>query len=64
MVSELVLEKIAIGKSLGTGIGKIWYRKKVSDSVSDFGYRHTLHCVKEPLDAQAYVAVRQARLAD
>ena len=28
VVSESVSEKIGTGKSLGTGIGKIWYRKK------------------------------------
>ena len=28
---EPVSEKIGTGKSLGTGIGKIWYRKKVSE---------------------------------
>ena len=35
MVSEPVSEKIDTGKSLGTGIGKIWYRKKVSEPVSE-----------------------------
>ena len=29
-----VSEKFGTGKSLGTGIGKIWYRKKVPVSVS------------------------------
>ena len=28
-------EKINTGKSLGTGIGKIWYRKKVPEPVSE-----------------------------
>ena len=31
----VVSEKIGTGKSLGTGIGKIWYRKKVSEPVSE-----------------------------
>ena len=31
----MVLEKMVPEKSLGTGIGKIWYQKKVSDSVSE-----------------------------
>ena len=34
VVSEPVSEKFGTGKSLGTGIGKIWYRKKVPVSVS------------------------------
>jgi len=33
-VSDSVLKIFGIGKSIGFGIGKIWYRKKVSDSVS------------------------------
>ena len=33
--SELLSEKIGTGKSLGTGIVKIWYRKKVSEPVSE-----------------------------
>ena len=33
-VSEPVSEKVGTGKSLGTSIGKIWYRKKVSEPVS------------------------------
>ena len=38
MVSEQVSEKFGTGKSLGTGIGKNWYRKKVSGPVSkNFG---------------------------
>ena len=35
MVSEPVSEKKVPGKSLRTGIGKIWYRKKVSEPVSE-----------------------------
>ena len=35
VVSEPVSEKIGTGKSLGTGIGQIWYRKKVSEPVSE-----------------------------
>ena len=35
MVSEPVSEKFGAGKSLGTGIGKIWYWKKVSEPVSE-----------------------------
>ena len=35
MVSEPVSEKIVPEKSLGTGIGKIWYREKVSEPVSE-----------------------------
>ena len=35
VVSEPVSEKFGTGKSLGTGIGKIWYRKKVSEPVSE-----------------------------
>ena len=35
VVSEPVSEKIGTGKSLGTGIGKIWYRKKVPEPVSE-----------------------------
>ena len=31
----MVSEKIDTGKSLGTGIGKIWYGKKVSEPVSE-----------------------------
>ena len=31
----VVSEKLGTGKSLGTGIGKIWYQKKVSESVSE-----------------------------
>ena len=34
VVSEPVSEKISTGKSLGTDIGKTWYRKKVSEPVS------------------------------
>ena len=33
-VSDSVSKKLGIEKSIGFGIGKIWYRKKVSDSVS------------------------------
>ena len=33
-VSDSVLKIFVIGKSIGFGIGIIWYRKKVSDSVS------------------------------
>ena len=33
-VSDSVSKIFGIGKSIGFGIGKIWYRKKVSDSVS------------------------------
>ena len=33
MVSEPVSENFGTEKSLGTGIGKIWYQKKVSDSL-------------------------------
>ena len=35
MVSEPVSEKFGTGKSLGTGIGKIGYQKKVSEPVSE-----------------------------
>ena len=57
VVSEPVSEKFGTGKSLGTGIGKIWYRKKYRyryrkylvpeksigiGIVQHFGYRHTL----------------------
>ena len=35
MVSEPVSEKIGTGKSLGTDIGQIWYRKKVLEPVSE-----------------------------
>ena len=35
VVSEPVSEKFGTGKSTGTGIGKIWYRKKVPVSVSE-----------------------------
>ena len=35
VVSELVSEKCGTGKSLGTGIGKNWYQKKVSEPVSE-----------------------------
>ena len=35
VVSEPVSEQIGTGKSLGTGIGKIWYREKVSEPVSE-----------------------------
>ena len=35
MVSEPVSEKFGTEKSLGTGIGKIWYQKKVSEPVSE-----------------------------
>ena len=35
MVLEPVSEKFGTGKSLGTGIGKIWYRKKVWEPVSE-----------------------------
>ena len=31
----VVSEKFGSGKSLGIGIGKIWYRKKVSEPVSE-----------------------------
>ena len=31
----VVSEKLGTGKSLGTGIGKIWYQKKVSEPVSE-----------------------------
>ena len=31
---DSVSEEIGIGKSIGFGIGKNWFRKKVSDSVS------------------------------
>ena len=34
-LSEPVLEQIGTEKSLGTGIGKIWYRENVSELVSD-----------------------------
>ena len=34
VVSDSVLKKFGIEKSIGFGIKKIWYRKKVSDSVS------------------------------
>ena len=34
-VSEPVSEKNGTGKSLRTGIGKVWYRKKVSEPVSE-----------------------------
>ena len=33
-VLQPVSEKISTGKSLGTDIGKTWYRKKVSEPVS------------------------------
>ena len=33
-VSGSILNKFGIEKSIGFGIGTIWYRKKVSDSVS------------------------------
>ena len=56
MVSDSVSKKFGIEKSIGFGIGKIWYRKKyriryrknlVSEKFrirfrSDLGYRHTL----------------------
>ena len=32
---QVVSENFGTGKSLGTGIGKIWYRKKVSEPVSE-----------------------------
>ena len=35
VVSEPVSEQIGTGKSLGTGIGQIWYRKKVLEPVSE-----------------------------
>ena len=35
VVSKPVSGKFGTGKSLGTGIGKIWYRKKVSEPVSE-----------------------------
>ena len=34
IVLEPVSKKIGTGKSLGTNIGKTWYRKKVSEPVS------------------------------
>ena len=34
VVSELVLEKIGTGKSLGTGIGIIWYRNWFSEKIA------------------------------
>ena len=47
-------KKIGTGKSLGTGIGKIWYRKKVPEPVSEkFGtgkkyrYRYRKYLVPE-----------------
>ena len=40
VVSELVSEQIGTGKSLGTGIGIIWYREKVAEPVLEkFGIR-------------------------
>ncbi len=51
---EPVSEKMVPEKSLGTGIGKIWYRKKVSEPVSEnFGtgkkyrYRYRKYLVPE-----------------
>ena len=39
----LVSKKLGIEKSIGVGIGKIWYWKKFRIRFrSDFGYRHTL----------------------
>ena len=35
VVSEPVSKQIGTGKILGTGIRKIWYRKKVSEPVSE-----------------------------
>ena len=47
-------KKLALEKSLGTGIGKIWYRKKVPEPVSEkFGtgkkyrYRYRKYLVPE-----------------
>ena len=34
MVSDSVLKKFGIKKSIGFSIVKIWYQKKISDSVS------------------------------
>ena len=43
VVSDSVSKKLSIEKSIGFGIGKIWYRKKFRIRFrSDFGYRHTL----------------------
>ena len=54
VVSEPVSENLVPEKSLGTGIGKIWYRKKVSKAVSEkFGtekkyrYRYRKYLVLE-----------------
>ena len=46
-VSDSVLKIFGIGKSIGFGIGKFWYRKKFWIRFrSDFGYRHTLFSAK------------------
>ena len=47
MVSDLVSKKIGIEKSIGFGIGKIWFRKKVSDSVS-FRFLVSSHTASVP----------------
>ena len=50
-VSVSVSEKFGIKKSIGFGIGKIWYRKKVSDSVL-FRFWVLSHTVCLPLEIQ------------
>ena len=52
-VSDSVSKKIGIGKSIGFGIEKNWYRKKVSDSVS-FRFWVSSHTgLEEPLVVEA-----------
>ena len=47
-ILEPVSEKFGAGKSLGTGIGKVWYQKKVSELGSEkFGTRKSLENVMQ-----------------
>ena len=52
VVSDSVSKKFGIEKSIGFGIGKIWYRIKVSESVS-FRFWVSSHTVKEATDGSA-----------